>query len=151
MPTENRVTLTAEIAIVAEAGGGMESRALRVLVVEDDADTADTLALLLRLNGYEVEVAADGSSALQAVRARGPDVVLLDIGLPKMDGWVVARRIREQTSWKKPLLVAVSGYGTQADQRRSQEAGIDLHFVKPVEPPELLRLLKRFERIAIPN
>jgi DNA-binding response OmpR family regulator len=151
MPTENRAISTPEVAIVAGGGGAMESRVLFVLVVEDDADTAATLALLLRLNGYEVEVTADGTSALQAVRARLPDVVLLDIGLPKMDGWVVAKRIREETSWKKPLLVAISGYGTQADQRRSREAGIDLHFVKPVEPRELLKLLKRLQRIVIPS
>ena len=134
------------MAFVAGGSGGMDRCALRVLVVEDDADNASTLALLLRLNGYEVEVAADGPSALQAVRARLPDVVLLDIGLPKMDGWVVAERIREQTNGKKPLLVAISGYATQADQRRSQEAGIDLHLVKPVEPRELLKLLKRFSK-----
>ena len=151
MPTENRATSTPEIATVAGGSDEMENRAVHVLVVEDDEDNAASLALLLRLNGYEVEVVADGTSALQAVRARLPDVVLLDIGLPKMDGWVVAKRIREETSWKKLLLVAISGYGTQADQRRSREAGIDLHFVKPVEPRELLKLLKRLQRIAIPS
>ena len=125
--------------------------ALRLLVVEDDEDTVASLAMLLRLNGYDVEVASDGPSALRAVRVRLPDVILLDIGLPKMDGWLVAKQIREQTSWKRPLLVAISGYGAEADRLRSQEAGIDLHWVKPVDPMELLKLLRRFQRILMPD
>jgi CheY-like chemotaxis protein len=107
----------------------MESPALRVLVVEDHEDSADILALLLRLHGHNVEVAADGPSAFRAVQASPPDVVLLDIGLPKTDGWVVARQIREQAALKRPFLVAISGYGMDADRRRSEEAGIDLHLV----------------------
>jgi CheY-like chemotaxis protein len=122
---------------------------LRILVVEDHDDTAASLSMLLRLNGYEVEVAIDGPSALEAVKASTPDVVLLDIGLPKMNGWLVAKQIRKQDVWKRPLLVAVTGYGTQADRLRSQEAGIDLHLVKPVEPRALEDLLKRFEAIVI--
>jgi two-component system CheB/CheR fusion protein len=129
----------------------MESPTLRVLVVEDHEDSADILALLLRLNGYDVEVAFDGPTTLQAVRVRLPDVVLLDIGLPKMDGWLLAKQIREQTALKRPFLVAISGYGTEADRRRSEEAGIDLHLVKPVDPLELLKLLRRFQRILLPN
>jgi two-component system, OmpR family, response regulator len=123
----------------------------KVLVIEDDEDTAASLAMLLRLNGYEVEVAADGPSAVQAVQASPPDVILLDIGLPKMDGWLVAKQIREQTTWKRPLLVAISGYGTEADRRRSKEAGIDLHLVKPVDPVELLKLLRRCRRFLLPD
>jgi CheY-like chemotaxis protein len=128
-----------------------DSRAdfLRVLVVEDHEDTAASLAMLLRLYGHEVAVAADGPSALRAVQATPPNVVLLDIGLPKMDGWLVAKRIREQAVRKRPLLVAVTGYGMQADRLRSQEVGIDVHLVKPVEPRELADLLKRFESILI--
>jgi two-component system, OmpR family, response regulator len=124
---------------------------LKVLVVEDDEDTAASLGMLLRLYGYDVEAANDGPSALRAVQASQPDVVLLDIGLPRMDGWVVAEQIREQTTWKRPLVVAISGYGTQADQRRSQEVGMDLHLVKPVDPVELLNLLSRFQRILMPD
>jgi two-component system CheB/CheR fusion protein len=97
--------------------------------------------MLLRLYGYDVEAAAEGPSALRAVQDSSPDVVLLDIGLPKMDGWLMAKQIREQTGWKRPLLVAVTGYGTQADRLRSQEAGIDLHLVKPVDPQQLAGLL----------
>jgi two-component system, OmpR family, response regulator len=127
------------------------AHALHVLVVEDHEDTAATLGVLLRLNGHNVEVAADGPSALRAAQASPPDVVLLDIGLPKMDGWMVAKQIREQTAWKRPLLVAISGYGTDADQRRSQEMGIDLHLVKPVDPVELGKLLRRFHKIIMPG
>src|SRR5262245_29208900 len=103
--------------------------------------------MLLRLYGYDVEAAADGPGALRAVQASRPDVVLLDIGLPKMDGWLVARQIREQGVWKRPLLVAVTGYGTQADRLRSQEVGIDFHLVKPVEPGALEDLLKRLSAL----
>ena len=124
---------------------------LRVLVVEDDEDTASSLAILLRLYGYEVEVAADGPSALRAVQASLPDVVLLDISLPKMNGWLVAKRIRKQTSRKRPLLIAVTGYGMDEDRLRSQEVGIDLHLVKPVDPEELENLLRRFQRIIMPG
>jgi CheY-like chemotaxis protein len=117
---------------------------LRVLVIEDDQDTAATFAMLLRLHGYEVEVAVDGPNALRAVQGSPPDVVLLDLGLPKMDGWQVAQQIRQLSIEKRPLLVAVSGFGTEADRRRSQEAGIDLHLIKPVDAAELTDLLKRF-------
>src|SRR5262249_4891677 len=100
---------------------------------------------------YEVEVAADGPSALRAVQASLPDVVLLDIGLPKMNGWLVAERIRERTSRKRPLLIAVTGHGMDEDRVRSQEVGIDLHMLKPVGPEELDNLLRRFQRIIMPS
>jgi DNA-binding response OmpR family regulator len=94
------------------------------------------------------KVASDGPSACRAVQESLPDVVLLDIGLPKMDGWEVAKRICEQGVWKRPLLVAMSGFGTEADRLRSEEAGIDLHLVKPVDPEELHKLLSRFQSIV---
>jgi CheY-like chemotaxis protein len=121
---------------------------MRVLVVEDDKDTATSLSMLLRLCGYEVRVAADGPSALRAVQANPPDVVLLDIGLPKMSGWQVARQIHEQCVWKRPLIIAITGYGMDRDRLRSQQAGIDLHFVKPVDPEQLKRVLDRFQSIV---
>jgi two-component system, OmpR family, response regulator len=120
----------------------------RVLVIEDDQDTAATSAMLLRLQGCHVDVAVDGPNALRAVQERLPDVVLLDLGLPKMDGCQVARQICQQSNGRRPLLVAISGYGTEADQIRSQEAGIDLHLVKPVDPEALQNLLQRFRRIV---
>ena len=121
-----------------------DARALRVLVVEDEADSARSLAMLLRLFGHQVEVAPDGASALEAARARPPDVVLLDIRLPGPDGWEVARRIRGWDAPTRPLLVAVTGYGSEEDLRRSEEAGIDLHLTKPAEPDQLRWLLARF-------
>ena len=119
---------------------------LRVLVAEDNEDSATTMAVLLRLYGHEVEVASDGLSALRAVRANPPDVVLLDIGLPKMDGWQIARKIRSRITWKRPLLIAITGHGDQAAQSRSSEAGIDLHLVKPVDPQMLEQVLQRSRR-----
>jgi DNA-binding response OmpR family regulator len=120
---------------------------MRVLVVEDHEDTAETVSLLLQLAGYEVEVAPDGEAAVAAVRANPPDVVLLDIGLPGIDGWQVARQVQEVPAEKKPLLVAVSGRDSAEARRRSEEAGIDLHLAKPVDPWQLRQLLARFRQI----
>jgi DNA-binding response OmpR family regulator len=117
---------------------------LRVLIVENDKDTATSLGMLLRLYGHEAQVAVDGPSACQTAQADPPDVVLLDIGLPQMDGWQVAKQIREQSSGKRLLIVAITGYGTEADRLRSQEAGIDVHLLKPVDLEELEKLLEEF-------
>jgi two-component system, OmpR family, response regulator len=111
--------------------------------------TATSLGTLLRLYGYEVEIAADGPTALQAVQARSPDVVLLDIGLPKMNGWQVAEQIHKLSAPKRPLLIAITGYGTQADHTRSAEAGIDLHWVKPADMVALDKLLRRFQEVIL--
>jgi CheY-like chemotaxis protein len=124
---------------------------LRVLVVEDDPDTADSMEMLLRLYAHDVQVARDGVIALRAVLDGHPDVVLLDIGLPKLDGWQLAKEIRSRTGKKRPFLIAISGYGMQADQMRSQEAGIDLHLVKPVEPEMLQEILGRFQTLLVPD
>ena len=112
---------------------------LRMLVVEDRADSARSLALLLELLGHEVDVVADGQQALEAVERFRPAVVLLDIGLPGMDGYEVARRLRARGS--KALLVSLTGYGRDADRLRSREAGFDHHLVKPVEPETLKKLI----------
>jgi CheY-like chemotaxis protein len=120
---------------------------LHVLVVEDDRDSAWSLAVLLRLDGHDVAVSGDGPAALRAARDRSPDVVLLDIGLPGMDGYELARQLAGQPAEKRPLLVAVTGWGAAADRQHSAEAGIDLHLVKPVDPQELRGLLRRFRQI----
>jgi CheY-like chemotaxis protein len=109
--------------------------------VEDHADTADSLALLLCLFGHQVRVARDGRTALELARAFSPDVVLLDIGLPGMDGWQIAQQFRQQPAARRPLLIALTGYGQDNDRQRSHEAGIDLHLLKPVDPDLLRRLL----------
>jgi CheY-like chemotaxis protein len=119
----------------------MVSAARRILVVDDNRDAADSLGLLLRLMGNEVRTAHDGLEAVGAAAAFRPDVVLLDIGLPKLSGYEVARRIREQEGGKDKLLVALTGWGQDEDRRRSREAGFDHHMTKPVEFDALQKLL----------
>jgi two-component system, OmpR family, response regulator len=122
---------------------------LAVLVVDDSADTADSLAELLRLHGRNVRVAFDGTSALRSVAAEVPDVVFLDILMPPgPDGCEVAERIRAHCAGhkKQPLLIAVTGCGTEVDRLRSAGAGFDLHLVKPVDPAVLVGMTERFRR-----
>jgi CheY-like chemotaxis protein len=121
---------------------------LRILIVEDSTDTALSYQVFLELKGLEVRAAPDGPQALESARAFNPDVVLLDIALPGMDGWEVARRLKAESTSKPPFLVAVTGYGRREDRRRSEEAGIDLHLVKPTDPLELVGLLERFQRVV---
>jgi len=112
-----------------------------VLVVDDNPDAAATLAELLVLWGHEVRVVHDGRLALEEARQFHPEVVLLDIGLPYMDGYEVARRLGEQAERQGLRLVAVTGYGQEEDRRKAQEAGFDDHLVKPVDPDHLQQLL----------
>jgi two-component system CheB/CheR fusion protein len=121
---------------------------LRILVVDDCHDSADSLALLVQLWGHEVVVAYNGPNALDVARAHRADVVLLDIGMPGMDGFAVARRLREMPGMEKALLVAITGHGHTADVRRGKEAGIDCHFIKPVDPTELRTVLARAEGLG---
>ena len=123
-------------------------KGLRVLLVEDYADGAASMAMLLRMSGHDVRVAGDGASALDEALQVPPDVVFLDIGLPGgMDGYEVAKRLRKHTAEKRPLLVAVTGFASEADRRHSFEVGIDLHLAKPADPHNLLGLLRRFQSI----
>src|ERR1700712_3893108 len=92
---------------------------LRILIAEDSLDCAESSAILLRHYGHEVEIAMDGPAALAAAAARPPDVLLLDIGLPRMDGFEVARRLREQAGEEKPVVIAVTGFGGEADRLHS--------------------------------
>ncbi|HEX5047571.1 MAG TPA: PAS domain S-box protein [Gammaproteobacteria bacterium] len=117
------------------------ARGRRVLIVDDNTDSAESLAMLLRLQGNETFTAHDGVEALEAVDERRPDVVLLDIGLPKLNGHDVARRIRERPWGKDIALVAVTGWGQEEDRRKSREAGFDAHLVKPVDRDALAELL----------
>jgi CheY-like chemotaxis protein len=130
-------------------GGGTASGAppYRILVVDDSADTAEGLALLLRLKGHTVRTAYSGAAALEAARELRPEVAVLDIGLPDLDGYEVARRLRQQAGeGARLLLVALSGLGQEADRRRSHEAGLDHHLLKPIELEELSALLAEFAR-----
>jgi signal transduction histidine kinase/DNA-binding response OmpR family regulator len=119
----------------------VKSARRRVLVVDDNVDAAEGMALLLRLSGHEVRTAHDGPSALGAVDAFRPELVLLDIGLPRMDGYEVARRLRARPELAALRLVAITGYGQEEDRQRCKEAGFDQHLVKPVDPQVLQQLL----------
>ena len=113
----------------------------RVLVVDDNQDAAQSLAMLLEMMGHQVSLAYDGPSAVQAALDFQPDVVLLDIGLPKLNGYEVAQKIRQQDTLKNTVLVAVTGYGQKEDRKRSQAAGFDHHLVKPANFDEIETIL----------
>lgn len=122
---------------------GTGGPASRILIVDDNADTAKGLARLLRLLGHDIRTANDGPEAIAVVQSYRPDIVLLDIGLPGMDGYEVARRLRNDETGSDCVIVAISGYGQEDDRRRGREAGFDFHLVKPVDPDALLTLLAR--------
>lgn len=116
----------------------------RVLVVDDNVDSAQSLGLLLRLEGYQVECAYDGEDGLRLAARFRPQVVLMDLGLPRVSGYEVARRLRGTggaAADPDVLLVAVSGYGRDCDRRAAREAGFDLHLTKPADPDTVLRVL----------
>ena len=120
---------------------------VRVLVVDDNEDAALTIAEVLTELGYDVTVAYDGPQALACAERVRPEVVVLDLGLPVMDGFEVARQLRAASAGRKvPRLVALSGYGQDVDRANSRAAGFDLHLVKPVEPSVLLEALARAEK-----
>ena len=115
-----------------------------ILIVEDNDDAREALRMLLELDGHVVEAAAEGVQALEIVRDKDPDVALVDIGLPGIDGFEVARRARAADA-KRPLLIALTGYGQPEDRRRASEAGFDSMLVKPVDPTALSDLLATLE------
>lgn len=115
---------------------------LNVLVVDDNPDAADSLALVLHAAGHAVRVAWNGLDALAAARDARPDVVLLDLGMPCMNGYEAAHRFREDPAIGSAVLVAVTGWGSDDDRRRTQAAGFARHLVKPVDPAEVLALLR---------
>ena len=119
-----------------------KAKARRVLVVDDNQDAADSLAMLLGVRGEEVRIAYDGAQALEVERDFKPDVVLLDIGLPAVSGYDVAERIRAKRG-DKVLIVAITGWGQEKDLRRAEDAGIDHHFTKPVDFEALVALIER--------
>ncbi len=134
-------------APASPAGGeSADSNPCRVLVVDDNQDSADTLALLLELMGHEVRTANDGPSALEVAEGFGPEAVLLDIGLPRMDGYEVCRRMRQREWGRQCLLVALTGWSSPEDQQRARDAGFDRHLVKPVEEPLLRQVIAQRAR-----
>jgi CheY-like chemotaxis protein len=131
-----------------EPGSGKRVKATvmhRILVVDDNRDSADSLAMLLRLVGHDVRTAHDGRQALVVAAAYRPDLVLLDIGLPGMDGFTVARHLRSQPELAGVMLVALTGYGSEEDRRQTQAAGFNHHMVKPLDLDALQELLTALE------
>ena len=132
---------TLEIPTADARDPAKASCALRILVADDNVDSALTMAALLAMYGHEVCTAHDGLEALEKMRRFKPDVAILDIGMPKMNGYSVARNIRSRSNEAQPLLIAVTGWGQEEDRRRSKDAGFDHHLVKPVDPAALSALL----------
>jgi CheY-like chemotaxis protein len=130
------------VPAVAEAvAAAPERRVARVLIVDDNRDGAQGLAMMLDLEGHEVRTAADGLEALAVAEEFQPQVVLLDIGMPGIDGYETARRLRARPWARSTLLCAQTGWGQEDDKRRAHSAGFDRHLVKPIDPEELTRLL----------
>ncbi|MGH7279230.1 MAG: response regulator [Candidatus Rokuibacteriota bacterium] len=111
-------------------------------MIEDDADAREALGALLQLDGHQVAAAGDGAHGMALASATPPDVALIDLGLPGLDGYEVARRMRA-TVGRGPVLIALTGYGQPEDRQRTAEAGFDDHLVKPVDPTDLSRLLSK--------
>jgi CheY-like chemotaxis protein len=123
---------------IQPSDGSMQATGRRVLVADDSRDLAESLGMLLELAGHEVRLAYDGQEALEVADRFRPDVMLLDIGLPRLDGFEVASRLRQDHRHDRMLLMAVTGYGMDSDRDRALAAGFDHHLVKPVDP-KLLR------------
>jgi CheY-like chemotaxis protein len=121
-------------------------QASRVLVVDDNVDTTDSMSILLRASGYDVRTAYDGLTALETATTWPPNVVLLDIGLPQMNGYEVAQRLRQDPNLKSAWLVALTGYGRESDLQLAKEAGFDAHLIKPVDLDKLQTLLTSWRR-----
>ena len=116
-------------------------KSFRILVVDDNHDSALSQAMMLSIMGHETRTAHDGESAVVCAESFLPEVVLLDIGLPKLNGYEVAQRIREQPWGASMFLIAVTGWGQEEDRQRSTEVGLNVHMVKPVEPAALEKIL----------
>jgi PAS domain S-box-containing protein len=128
-------------AAPSPSADGRSAARPRILIIDDNKDMARGLCRLLRLLGHEVEAAYDGPAGLDAARSRRPDVVLLDIGLPLMDGYEVARHLRAEPDLSGIRIIALSGYGQDEDRRRSKEAGMDHHLTKPVDIKSIVELI----------
>jgi len=147
LPLANPPSISVEPGRTVTVG----SRPLRVLVVDDNRDVALGIELLLRHAGHEIRTAHSGVEALDVVLSYRPDAVLLDLGLPEMDGYEIARRLRNKPECKELILIAVSGYGQESDKRHSEDAGCDAHLVKPVEAAKLIEVLKTLVRRRHPD
>jgi CheY-like chemotaxis protein len=139
-----RLPVVADVDATISSPSSVEAhpaRMLKILVAEDNRDSATTMAILLKDLGHEIEVAHDGSEVLKLASIFQPDVFLIDLGLPVLNGFDVAKRLRQQTQFRDNCLIAVTGYGSPQDQDRSEKAGFNFHLVKPVNFEELRKLL----------
>jgi len=114
-----------------------------VVVADDNVDAAESLGMLLRFQGHDVTIVHDGAAAVAAVQARPPDVVVLDLGMPGLDGLEAAKRIRAMPGGREVRLIALTGWGQDSDRARTREAGFDHHLVKPADPAEVAALLRK--------
>ena len=141
-------------AVAEETGAGSrpnllgETPVLRVLLADDNIDFVESLSLILQVSGHEVRVAHDGAAALEVAAAFLPDFAFLDIGLPRINGYDLARQLRQAPATRQCVLIAVTGWGQEDDKRRAREAGFDHHMVKPVEPDQILEVLSTFKRAS---
>jgi DNA-binding response OmpR family regulator len=124
-----------------DTGNDKPRERLRVLIVEDNLDTVHTLARVLQEQGHQVDYAINGYAAMELARRFRPNYVLLDLGLPGMDGFDVCRRMRREEGLKETRIIAVTGYAQEEYRQRSRDAGCDLHLVKPLDPRVLEKLL----------
>lgn len=122
---------------------------LRILVVDDELDTVSSTTMMLELWGYTAYGASNGGQALQSMILHQPDVILLDLAMPEVSGFEVAKRIRESNLFKRPFLIALSGHTDVNHRRQAAEAGIDIAFSKPVDCEALKAVLERFSELAI--
>jgi signal transduction histidine kinase len=149
-PTAEAETVSGVTAVVTPLVGASAARMVRrILIADDNNDALESLATLLQLSGHEVFTATNGGTALQSAERHLPEVVLLDIGMPLLDGYEVAKRIRAQPWGERITLVALTGWGQDSDRRRSREAGFDSHLVKPLDLETLTDLLARLPSAAV--
>jgi len=128
---------------------GMNTPPLRVLVIDDIQDAADSMKMLLEFEGFDTRAAYSGAAALDIAATFRPDAIVCDIGMPKMDGHEVARRLRSDAAFATATLIALTGWGTPEEVRRTKESGFDFHLVKPVDSDALFALLADITRADI--
>jgi CheY-like chemotaxis protein len=143
IPCVSVVARTADDAAPVPEMPGVKGR--RILIVDDNQDAAESIAQYLQLEGHEVKTVGDGAQALSCVPVFAPQIVVLDIGLPLLSGYEVARELRKMPVTRDALLVALTGYGQKEDQQRAIEAGFDRHFVKPTDPHVLVSLIAEWQ------
>jgi len=126
-----------------------KSQRRRILIADDNADVVESFQLMLQMLGHEVDTALDGLEAVSKAEQFQPDVIVLDVGMPGLDGLEAARRIRRQLNGKQVILIAVTGWGNDSNKRESAEAGFDVHLVKPVDPMTIVNVLDKIRAGAM--